>query len=734
MNPDIDHLLHSVFGFQQFKPLQREIIQNILARRDTLMIMPTGGGKSLCYQLPALIFPGITVVVSPLISLMKDQVDALNELGIPAIYLNSSLSSDEQRANLDRIRKGDVRLVYLAPEGLLVPATLAFLAASARIDCLAIDEAHCISEWGHDFRPEYRQLVQARQKFPQAVCVALTATATPRVRMDIKKSLGFEDADEFITSFNRENLLLEVSPKKNPAAQVKSFLRNFPDQSGIIYCFSRQQVDDLAADLAETGFSVRPYHAGLDAEQRQRNQEAFIHDDVQIMVATIAFGMGINKPNVRFVIHYDLPKSLEGYYQEIGRAGRDGLSAHCLLLYSYADTKKQLFFIDQKDEPERSTARMHLRALTDMAETSDCRRTPLLAHFGETYSVENCAMCDNCRSHQGIQEDVTIPAQKFISCVKRTGERYGATYITHVLMGILDEKVQQRGHHSLSTFGIGKELSRKEWLSLARILVQRGLLAQDGEYKVLKLSPAAYEWLKSKQPLLASMRREPGSEAEAEPRRGEVPIAPEYDYELFDRLRKKRKELADASRLPPFIIFSDKTLVEMATYFPQSMHSLEQINGIGQVKLAHYGQAFLDVLLPYCQERKLVDRASQPVRRKRISSKSRKKRRYMEVGEAYQQGKSIPYLMDKYGTSQRTIIYHLYCYLTEGNPLRSDESLLQLSRLSAQQQEVVLAAFQQHGTAALRPVFDALNAEIGYDELNMLRLHYMIVNQHLSNE
>ncbi|MBN2549589.1 MAG: DNA helicase RecQ [Anaerolineales bacterium] len=730
MTQDIDHLLHEVFGYQQFKLLQREIIENILAHRDTLMIMPTGGGKSLCYQLPALVFPGITVVVSPLISLMKDQVDALNELGIPAIYLNSSLSYDEHRANLDRIRKGEVRLVYIAPEGLLVPATLAFLAASAKVDCLAIDEAHCISEWGHDFRPEYRQLVQVRQKFPQAVCVALTATATPRVRLDIKNSLGFQDADEFITSFNRENLFLEVLPKKNPTAQVIRFLRNFPEQSGIIYCFSRQQVDDLAVDLAEAGFSVRPYHAGLNAEQRQQNQEAFIHDDVQIMIATIAFGMGINKPNVRFVIHYDLPKSLEGYYQEIGRAGRDGLPSHCLLLYSYADTKKQLHFIDQKDEPERSAARMHLRALTDMAETSACRRAPLLAHFGETYTVENCAMCDNCRGQQGNQEDVTIPAQKFISCVKRTGERYGATYITHVLMGILDEKVQQRGHQSLSTFGIGTELSRKEWLSLARLLVQRGLLTQETEFRVLKLSPAAYEWLKSKQPLLASLRRAPAREAEAEPRESEVPGAPDYDHELFERLRRKRKQLADASRLPPFIIFSDKTLVEMAAYFPQSMNSLEQINGIGQVKLAHYGQAFLDVLLPYCQERKLVDRARLDRRGARVLTKPGKVRRYIEVGRAYQNGRSIPELMADYDVKQSTILSHLYQFILAGNSLLGGEKFQALSCLTAQQQERVLSAFHQYGTATLRPIFDALNAEIGFDELNLLRLHYLINNQH----
>jgi ATP-dependent DNA helicase RecQ len=381
-------ILKNVFGFDHFRPLQLEIINNVLVRKDTLAIMPTGGGKSLCYQIPALIFPGLTVVVSPLIALMKDQVEQLRELAVPAIFLNSSLSFEEYLDNMQQVRSGQVKLLYVAPETLLSPRLFNLL-NEIHLDCLTIDEAHCISEWGHDFRPEYLQLIGVRELFPQAVCLALTATATPRVRQDIKTSLGFEHSNEFITSFNRENLLIEVRPKTDPAAQALDFIRRFPDQSGIIYCFSRRQVDELTTSLVRRGFSVRPYHAGLADSERKENQELFIRDDVQIIVTTIAFGMGINKPNVRFILYFDLPKSIEGYYKEIGRAGRDGLPAHCLLLYSYADVQKLKYFIDQKDDLERQVLYEHLKALTRYAESDVCRRVPLLAYFGEKYTTAN---------------------------------------------------------------------------------------------------------------------------------------------------------------------------------------------------------------------------------------------------------------------------------------------------------------------------------------------------------
>ncbi len=486
-------ILKETFGYDTFRPLQREVIENVMARRDTLAVMPTGGGKSLCYQIPSLLFDGLTVVVSPLISLMKDQVEQLRAFGVPALFLNSSLAPQEYQENMDYVKRGEVKLLYVAPETLLTPRILSLL-AGLKVDCLTIDEAHCISEWGHDFRPEYRQLVQVRKQFPQAVCLALTATATSRVRQDIRSTLQFSTSNEFVASFNRENLFIEVMPKRDATRQTMDLLERYKDQSGIVYCFSRKQVDDLASYLISRGYSARPYHAGLEDTERKRNQEAFIRDDVQIIVATIAFGMGINKPNVRFVIHYDLPKSIEGYYQEIGRAGRDGLPAHCLLLYSYADVAKLNYFIDQKEGEERRVAIQHLNAIVGYAEDeTSCRRKPLLNYFGETYSADNCSNCDNCNSSPTPLTDVTVPAQKFLSCVKHAGEKFGAGHITDILLGSKNEKVLRWGHDKLSTYGIGGELTQKQWMHLARQLLSMGYLKQEGEYRTLGLTPKALE-------------------------------------------------------------------------------------------------------------------------------------------------------------------------------------------------------------------------------------------------
>ena len=595
-------ILNSVFGYNRFKHLQREVIDNVLKKRDTLAIMPTGGGKSLCYQIPALIFPGLTVVVSPLIALMKDQVEQLEASGVPALFLNSSLSWEEYQANIQRVRQGKIKLLYVAPETLLTPRLFDLL-ANLPLDCLTIDEAHCISEWGHDFRPEYRQLVGMRQRFPQAVCLALTATATQHVRQDIKTTLGFTSANEFVASFDRDNLKIEVLPKTDPGAQTLEFLSQFPNQAGIIYCFSRKQVDDLSEFLSSHGYKTRPYHAGLEDKARKTNQELFLRDDIQIIVATIAFGMGINKPNVRFVIHYDLPKSIEGYYQEIGRAGRDGLPSHCLLLYSYSDVAKLRYFINQKTESERQIANQHLAALIDYAESDTCRRVPLLAYFGETYAADNCGMCDNCLHDDGGQVEITIPAQKFLSCVKRSGERFAATHITHILTGAENEKVLRYNHQTLSTFGIGKELTRRQWLHLANQLVRKGLLEQSSDmYRTLHLTAQGLEVLKNRAPVWGRLFLEKETHAKKTAAGG----SPDYDLELFEILRSKRKELAESAHVAPYVIFSDRTLVEMAAFFPMSAAELKKINGIGQVKLDRYGQIFLMIISNYCQAHNLT--------------------------------------------------------------------------------------------------------------------------------
>ena len=597
-------ILKRVFGYDEFRPFQAEIIADVLNKKDVLVVMPTGGGKSLCYQIPALIFEGLTVVVSPLISLMKDQVAQLTQSGIGAAVLNSSLSPEQYRRNVGLVKQAKARLLYLAPEALLRSSMLDLL-ATVNVECLAIDEAHCISQWGHDFRPEYRRLVEARSHFPQAACMALTATATPRVREDIKTSLNLAAGSEFVASFNRENLFIQIVAKDHPVEQTIGFIQKFSDQSGIIYCYSRKQVEELNGVLRDKGFSVRPYHAGLSAVERSRNQEAFIRDDVQIIVATIAFGMGIDKPNVRFVVHFDLPKNIESYYQEIGRAGRDGLKSHCLLLFSYADVQKIKYFIDQKDSREKRVANIHLNALVGFVQSEVCRRIALLHYFGENYGSGKCNMCDNCLAREKEQLDITVHAQKFLSCVRRTGERFGGNHIIEVLRGSRAKKVLQFGHHKLSTYGIGADYSKKQWQQLARQFLNKGLMSQDMEFGGLKLTPKGWEVLRGDMPVGGQLEQEAAPRVNTPAKAGEL----NCDGRLFEILRKKRKQLADDSGVPPYVIFSDKTLVEMAAYFPQSTEGLMDIYGIGAVKLDRFGALFLDIIRRYCRENNISQRS-----------------------------------------------------------------------------------------------------------------------------
>ncbi len=714
-------VLKNTFGYDTFRPLQREVIENVLARRDTLAVMPTGGGKSLCYQIPAMLLPGLTVVVSPLIALMKDQVEQLRAVGVPALFLNSTLSPQDYAENMDAVRRGEVKLLYVAPETLLTPRIFGLL-DSAQVDLLTIDEAHCISEWGHDFRPEYRQLVEVRRRFPQGVCLALTATATLRVRADIKASLGFSQSNEFVASFNRENLYIEVAPKRDPIKQTVRFLERFKDQSGIIYCFSRKQVDELAAYLSQKGFSVRPYHAGLEDDERRRNQEDFIRDDAQIMVATIAFGMGINKPNVRFILHYDLPKSIEGYYQEIGRAGRDGLPAFCLLLYNYSDVAKQRYFIDQKEGDERRVAIQHLDAIVRYAEDEiNCRRKPLLAYFGEQYTTPKCNNCDNCTAAAPVLIDITLPAQKFLSCVKRTGERFGAGHVVDVLRGSKGEKVLKWEHDKLSTYGIGADLTEKQWMHLARQLVQMGYLDQGGEYHTLSLTDKAMDALRKRSPIMGQLQEAEERPSNREARRTEL----DYNATLFGLLRQKRKELADAAEVPPYVIFSDKTLVEMAAYFPQSLETLLEISGVGQVKLRQYGEAFLEVIRPFCEQKGLQERPRLRASSEGKGDRGEGSRRFVAVGEAYNEGESIEDLMAAYAVTVGTILDHLMRYAAAGNRLRDGDDLRAMITTPVDKQEAALAAFNELGAAYLKPVFDKLEGGVNYDELKLLRLVYL---------
>lgn len=713
------NILIDVFGYETFRPLQQDIVGNILKRRDTLVIMPTGAGKSICYQIPALIFKGLTVVVSPLISLMKDQVEQLTELGIDAIVLNSTLSPHEYRKNTERIRKNHVRLLYVAPETLLMQRTLSLL-SSTLVDALIIDEAHCISEWGHDFRPEYRQLVEVRKQFPDAVCAAFTATATPRVQQDIKESLCFENANAFIASFDRKNLFLEIIPKLEPIEQTLQFLQRFKNQSGIIYCFSRRQVDELTGLMTNEGYQVHAYHAGLSDEERHRNQERFIRDDVQIIVATIAFGMGINKPNIRFVLHYDLPKNIESYYQQIGRAGRDGLPATCQLLFGYADIQKIRHFIDQKDESEKRIANMHLNALVGFAETDACRRAPLLQYFGEDYSDSNCQKCDNCLTGDRPKNDLTIPAQKFLSCIKRTGELFGAAHIIDVLRGSQAKKVLKFSHHKHSTYGIGMDYSKQNWHYLSRQFLQKGLVRQDETHGSLKLTKKGWAVLRGEELFFGRIRFEMAS-----PMSFQTGIE-NYDQQLFELLRQKRKLIADHANIPPYVIFPDKTLMEMAIYFPQSRENFMQMYGVGAVKFEKYGNAFLDLIHGYCQKKHIKEKTKWRSHSRTSKMHAVKKPRFILVGESFNAGESLKDLQKKYNVQIGTILTHLYTYLQHGHSLSRSQELPELSKVTSDVRESVFKAFDTLGTERLRPVFDAMEGQVDFEDLHLLRLVYLI--------
>jgi ATP-dependent DNA helicase RecQ len=604
---DLGAALKTRFGFSSFRPGQEAVVRDALAGRDLLAIMPTGGGKSLCFQLPAVLQPGITLVISPLIALMQDQVRLLQDNGIPATYINSSLEPSEVSARLRGAAQGEYKLLYLAPERLLQPGffdgVLTRLDSGRGITAFVVDEAHCVSEWGHDFRPEYRQLAALRRRFENVPLFAFTATATPRVRQDIIDQLALHEPAVHVASFNRPNLYYGVRPK-NKRTYDELLARAREDSSGIVYCLSRKRVDELALQLQADGIEALPYHAGLDAEQRRRNQDAFIRDDARVMVATIAFGMGINKPDVRWVLHYDLPRTLESYYQESGRAGRDGDPAECILYFGAADIRTADFLIQQKVDPdtgapledEQRLARQQLRQVLNYVESTECRRGIQLRYFGEVLP-DSCGNCDNCRNPRQ-QLDRTIEAQQFLSCIARLAqrrERFGAAYLIDILRGSQSQRLIDNGHAQLSVYGIGKQHSVDSWRGVARALLHQGLVqeTQDG-YSVLSLNATSWEVLRGERkvhiadtPAPAPSRRKSDTSGGAE----ELHVA---DQPLFDKLRALRKRLADQSGVPPYVIFHDATLREMVRRAPASLEEFATIPGVGQAKLARYGQLFTD--------------------------------------------------------------------------------------------------------------------------------------------
>ncbi len=605
-----EFVLKTVFGYDTFRPLQKEIIDNVLKRKDTLAIMPTGGGKSLCYQLPSLIFEGITIVVSPLISLMQDQVSGLETAGIPCVFINSSLTWEEYLEATNAIKENKVKIVYISPEGLATSKIRELLSSpDLTISCITIDEAHCVSQWGHDFRPDYLEISTIRNYFPDAVMLALTATATENVRTDITKNLRMKNPAIYISSFNRENIFLEVQPKRNGLQQVIACIKKHIGESGIIYCYSRRQVDELTQTLDNLGYSVKNYHAGLDDKTRSKNQELFIKDEVQIIVATIAFGMGIDKPNVRFVINYDLPKSIEEYYQEIGRAGRDGLPSTALLLYSAADITKIRYFFEDDSNPEQSERL--LQGMVNFATTRNCRRKSLLAYFGEIYkpqenfnnAQEKCKCCDICEAGTIPLTDVTIPSQKIFCCIIRTNSRFGANYIVDVLLGSKSKRIIENKHNKLSTWGIGNEYSRDEWLELIDTLIFENYLRKVGEYNVLELTQAGkqvlYERTELKLPLrLSIIKKFPKKSGSAGDRIiAEKPSANDTKAEIIiTNLKSWRKRKADDLNVPPYVLFGDKTLLDIAAKKPKNKSELLNVYGIGKVKAEEFGSTILQII------------------------------------------------------------------------------------------------------------------------------------------
>ena len=597
-------ILNSVFGYAAFRGDQQAIIEHVASGSDALVLMPTGGGKSLCYQIPALIRTGTAIVVSPLIALMQDQVESLHQLGIEAAFLNSSLDAVAQRKVEHRLHAGDLKLLYVAPERLLTGRFLDLL-GQVEVSLFAIDEAHCVSQWGHDFRPEYRQLTILHERFPQVPRIALTATADAPTRQEIIERLGLQTARSFVASFDRPNIRYSVVEKDNPRRQLKDFLARHHDESGIVYCLSRAKVDATAAALTEDGFLALPYHAGMSADARAKNQRRFLSEDAIIMVATIAFGMGIDKPDVRFVAHLDLPKSLEGYYQETGRAGRDGLPSEAWMTYGLADVVTLSQFIAKSDaaEERKRVERSKLDALIGYAESIGCRRRQLLSYFGET-PAGACGNCDNCLDPPQTW-DATVAAQKALSCVYRTGQRFGTRHLIDVLRGIDGEKVSRFDHDRLSTFGIGAEFDDRQWGAIFRQLVAGGFLAPDDEgFGTLRLVDASRPVLRGEVEVRMRHvadkveRRAKKKTVRSERKTQALEIAP-HESRLWESLRNTRARLAKEQGVPAYRIFADATLLQMLREQPQSLSELATISGVGEMKLARYGEEFLGTLTAF---------------------------------------------------------------------------------------------------------------------------------------
>ena len=697
-------ILKEQFGYENFRHKQEEIIQTVLGGKDAFVLMPTGGGKSLCYQIPALLFGGLTVVVSPLIALMKDQVDALRLNGIAAAYLNSSLSFPEQDEIISRLKRGELKLLYIAPEKLFGSGG-AFLNVlkEVGVSLFAIDEAHCVSEWGHDFRPEYLELSRLKIEFPSAPIIALTATADHITQKDVLQKLALKEPSVFVSSFNRANIHYSVVPKRESYERLSEYLSLRKEESGIIYTLSRQSSETLAEKLKEDGFSVRPYHAGLDKETRNKHQEMFQKDEINIIVATIAFGMGINKSNVRFVVHMDLPKNLESYYQETGRAGRDGLKSDALLFYGSGDVMKLKRFAEVDDNPEQT--RIMLRKLGQMADFCEirlCRRKHLLNYFGEDAS-DSCGSCDVCLTKYETF-DGTVIAQKALSAVARLEEKFGLSYTVDFLRGSKSEKIRP-AHKALKTYGAGADISREEWLRHFKDLISMGYLKQIGDqYPILAMTDKSAQALRGEEKVMM-VKSESVENADTKEE--------SYEEELFNRLKNLRAELARKENVPAYIIFSDATLLELAKYLPLSLDDMRRISGFGEVKIARYGEPFLGIISEYCREQKLESRISEKTfirRPRRFDQKERINETKSESLRMFREGKTVSEIARKRDLAAQTIENHLAFFIATGEVKATD-------LVAEEKIPRIREAIGKHGNIALKPLKDELGDNYSYGEI-----------------
>ena len=715
---DIHALLKAHFGFDSFRGQQEAVVRRVLAGGDSLLLMPTGGGKSLCYQLPALAMDGVTLVISPLIALMKDQVDGLNANGIAARFINSTLPMRDVEQVQAGVRQGLVKILYVAPERLAQPGFQRFL-SGLTVSLLAIDEAHCISEWGHEFRPDYRNLRQLRDVFPRAPVLALTATATERVRRDIVEQLGLQRAEVFVSSFNRANLNYSVRPKDNVERQLPQLLSKWKDSPAIVYCFARRDTEDVAAVLRAQGFDARAYHAGLSAEERRRTQDDFSRDRVPVIVATIAFGMGVDKPDVRLVVHTSLPKSVEGYYQETGRGGRDGLPSDCVLLFSYGDKARQEYFFRQmEDEEERRSAQAKLDQMARYAQLPSCRRRYLLEYFGERWDAVDCGNCDVClASAERGEFDATEIAQKALSAVVRTGERYGETHVIRVLLGSRDKRILAMGHDELSVYGIVKDYDRTQLREVLGLLRARGLLAlNEGEYPTLRLTENGREFLQSRGKLSLPRLRAEGRASRGPAMKAAPGGAPmEYDADLFEALRALRRRLADVQNVPPFVVFGDVALRHMAASRPESLAAFARIPGVGEAKLAAYGAAFVDAI------RSFVGPAAAALEDEEWEDGAPSRRRlgatHEKTKELLARGLTVEAIARERGMAPTTVLGHI-----EQLAKRGEAPDLEHLAAPGERMARIEEAFGVCGSAFLRPAWEYLGSEFSYDELRVARV------------